>query len=137
MLLFGNIVHIFLIPTSGFFASGSGMCSVTSQSSGFLSSGSSTYSLSSQSSNYMQLLLIYEYFFTYHYSRIYLGFLCVGVLDLLRLEEVPVFFQVTRFSLFVVNQNFVFVVGRDDQGVQMGEFIILKEQKVKIEQNTG
>merc|ERR1739838_246863 len=53
------------------------------------------------------------------------GFGCLGVLDGLGGEEVPVLIQTARFDLLVIDENLVFVVGREDEGVEMGEDVIL------------
>merc|ERR1719339_530739 len=48
------------------------------------------------------------------------GFGCLGVLDGLGWEEVPVLIQTARFDLLVIDENLVFVVGGEDEGVEMG-----------------
>merc|ERR1739838_493896 len=53
------------------------------------------------------------------------GFGCLGVLDGLGGEEVPVLIQTARFDLLVIDENLVFVVGCEDEGVEMGEDVIL------------
>ena len=54
-----------------------------------------------------------------------LGFAGLGVLDLLGGEEVPVGLQVAGLDLFVVDFDFVGVVGVDDEGVEVGEDVVL------------
>ena len=47
------------------------------------------------------------------------------VLDLLRGKEVPVLKKGSRFGLLVVDEDLVCSIGVDDQGVQVGEDVIL------------
>ena len=47
------------------------------------------------------------------------------ILDLLRGKEVPVLLESSGFGLFVVDQDFIGSIRVDDEGVQVGEDVIL------------
>lgn len=53
------------------------------------------------------------------------GLLGFWVLDLLGWKEVPVLLEFTRLSFFIVNKDFVGVVRIDNEGIQMGKYVIL------------
>ena len=54
-----------------------------------------------------------------------LGLLGFGILDLLGRQEVPVFLKASRLDLLVVDEDLVGAVGVDDEGVQVGEDVVL------------
>jgi hypothetical protein len=54
-----------------------------------------------------------------------LWFLGFGILDLLGRKEVPVIGQSSRLSLLIVDKDLVCSIRVDDQGVQVGEDVIL------------
>ena len=53
------------------------------------------------------------------------GLLGFGILDLLGRQEVPVFLKASRLDLLVVDEDLVGAVGVDDEGVQVGEDVVL------------
>merc|ERR1712180_505101 len=89
--------------SSGLVASGSATCSGWSQSSGLVSSASSILARSSQSS----------------------GFFGLGILDLLRWQNVPIIFEGSLLGTFVINENFIGGVRINDKGVQVSKNVIL------------
>jgi hypothetical protein len=60
-----------------------------------------------------------------------LGLLCLGILDHLGREEVPVLLQGAGLRLLVVDQDLVGVVRVQDQGVQVGEHVVLASNVLK------
>jgi hypothetical protein len=54
-----------------------------------------------------------------------LGLLRLGILDLLGRQEVPVLVQGAGLCLLVVDQNLVGAVSVDDEGVEVGEDVVL------------
>lgn len=52
-------------------------------------------------------------------------FLCFGILDLLRGQQVPAGLDVTAFLLLSVNQDLVSVVGMDDEAVGVSVDVVL------------
>ena len=60
-----------------------------------------------------------------------LGLLCLGVLDHLGREEVPVLLQSAGLGLLVVNENLVAAVGVENEGVQMAENVVLASDILK------
>jgi len=54
-----------------------------------------------------------------------LRLLGLGVLDLLGRQEVPVIFETSGFNLLVVDEDLIGSFGVDDEGVQVGEDVVL------------
>ncbi len=54
-----------------------------------------------------------------------LRLLGLGVFDLLGRQEVPVVFETSGLNLLVVDEDFVGAIGVDDEGVQVGEDVVL------------